>query len=90
LRCRAERSVITLEGLIAEAGDIQVKALANGSFSAAISALVAKAKLSGFWVDRAENKNSNVVYAISDRELTEEEWTEKYCRPSEDVPHDAA
>jgi hypothetical protein len=51
---------------------------------------VAKAKLSGFWVDRGENKVSNVIYAISDRELTEEEWMEKYCRLSEGVPHDAA
>jgi hypothetical protein len=34
----------------------------------AISALTVKAKLSGHWVDRAENKTSNVIYAISDRE----------------------
>ena len=33
---------------------------------------------------------SNVIYAISDRELTEQEWFEKYCRPSEGVPNDAA
>jgi hypothetical protein len=37
-------------------------------------------------VDRGENKTSNVIYAISDRELTEREWAEKYCRPSEGVP----
>jgi hypothetical protein len=86
----AERSVVTLETLIAEAGDIQAKALAKGSFSAAVSALTVKAKLAGFWDDRAEDKNSNVRYQISDRPMTEEEWFEKYCRPSEDVPHDAA
>lgn len=86
----AERAAVTLETLIAEAGDIQAKALAKGHYSAAVSALTVKAKLSGHWVDRGENKTSNVIYAISDRELTEEEWFEKYCRPSEDVPHDAA
>jgi phage terminase small subunit len=86
----AKRSVITLESLIAEAGDIQTKALAKGHYSAAVAALIAKAKLSGHWVDRGENKTSNVIYAISDRELTEEEWFEKYCRPSEGVPHNAA
>jgi hypothetical protein len=70
----AERAVVTLETLIAEAGDIQAKALAKVHYSAAVSALTVKAKLSGHWVDRGENKTSNVVYAISDRELTEEEW----------------
>jgi hypothetical protein len=82
----AERSVVTLEALIAEAGDIQTKALAKGHYSAAVSALTVKAKLSGHWVDRGENKTSNVIYAISDRELTEEEWDEKYCRPLDAFP----
>ena len=45
-------------------------------------ARTAKAKLSGHWVDRGENKTSNVVYEISDRELTEEEWMAKYCPES--------
>jgi hypothetical protein len=52
--------------------------------SAAVSALTAKAKLAGFWDDRVDNKNRNVIYAISDRELTEEEWDEKYCRETAD------
>ena len=83
----AVQSVVTLETLIAEASDIQTAALAKGHYSAAVSALTVKAKLAGHWVDRGENKTSNVVYAISDRELTEEEWVERYCRTSEGVPH---
>jgi hypothetical protein len=57
----AERAVVTLQSLIAEAGDIQTKALAKGHYSAAISALTVKAKLSGHWVDRSENQTSNVA-----------------------------
>ena len=83
----AERSLVTLESLIAEAGDIQAKALAKGHYSAAVSALTVKAKLSGHWVDRGENKTSNVVYEISDRELTEEEWMAKYCSEPVAAPH---
>jgi hypothetical protein len=47
---------------------------------AAISALTVKAKLSGHWLDRAENKTNNVVYHISDRPMTQEEWAEKWCK----------
>jgi hypothetical protein len=74
----AERSVVTLESLISEAGDIQARALAKEHYSAAVSALTVKAKLSGHWVDRGENKTSNVIYAISDEPLTEEKWAAKY------------
>jgi phage terminase small subunit len=83
----AERSVVTLETLIAEAGAMQARALAKGHYSAAVSALTVKAKLSGHWVDCGENQTRNVIYAISDKELTEAEWVEKYCRPSEGVSH---
>jgi hypothetical protein len=48
--------------------------------SAAVSALVIKVKLSGHWLDRAENKTSNVVYHISDKPLSVEEWAEKWCK----------
>jgi hypothetical protein len=57
----AERAEVTLEGLIAEASEIKNKAMARGNYSAAVSALVVKAKLSGHWLDRAENKTSNVI-----------------------------
>jgi hypothetical protein len=45
-----------------------------GQHSAAIAALVAKAKLAGRWVERAEQKNANVNYVVSDQPMTEEEW----------------
>ena len=40
----------------------------------------------GHWVDRGENKTSNVVYAISDREMTEEEWFARYAKPADAIP----
>jgi phage terminase small subunit len=84
----AERAAVTLESLINEAGVIQAKAMAKGQYSAAVAALTAKAKLSGHWVDYSENKNRNVIYAISDQPLTIEEWEEEFCRPTiEDQRH---
>ena len=62
-----------------------VESIAEGShacadYSAAVSALVMKAKLSGHWLDRTENKTSNVIYHISDEPLSVEEWAEKWCK----------
>jgi hypothetical protein len=45
-------------------------------FAAAITALIAKAKLAGFWIERSEN--NNVHYAISDKPMSNEEWNAKY------------
>ena len=76
----AERAEVTLDSLIAEASEIKNKAMARGNYSAAVSALVIKAKLSGHWLDRAENKTNNVIYHISDKPLSLEEWEEKWCK----------
>jgi phage terminase small subunit len=65
---------ITLQSLIEEAADIQKRATKAGQYSAAIAALIAKAKLAGRWVERAEQKNTNVNYVVSDQPMTEEEW----------------
>jgi hypothetical protein len=65
---------VTLESLIEEATGIQERATKAGQYSAAIAALISKAKLSGRWVERAAQKNTNVNYAISDESPTEEEW----------------
>jgi phage terminase small subunit len=75
----AERAVITVESLIREAEDARVKAMAEKSgASAAVQAITAKAKLSGFWVDkRALTDPRGQVparYLISERPMTEEEW----------------
>jgi len=72
---------VTLEGLIKEAGEIQAKAVENNQLAAAISALIAKAKLAGFWVDRSENMNTNVNYAISDEPISEAEWVKRHVKP---------
>src|SRR3981189_3005712 len=45
-----ERVGITLDGLIEEAAALQVMATQGGALNAAISALIAKAKLAGLWV----------------------------------------
>jgi hypothetical protein len=58
---------------------IQIKALAKGHYSAAVSALTVKAKLSGHWIDRTDNKTTNVVYAVADEPLTEDEWSAKHA-----------
>jgi hypothetical protein len=59
--------------------NIQTKALAKGHYSATVSALTVKAKLSGHWIDRTDNKTSNVVYAVADEPLTEDEWIAKHA-----------
>jgi hypothetical protein len=68
----ASRTAITIESLIREADEIQRAAVAAGNHSAAIAAVVAKAKLSGLWIDRRENKNA-FNYVISDELPTEEQ-----------------
>jgi phage terminase small subunit len=74
----AVKAEVTLESLIEEAAVIQERATKAGQYSAAIGALVAKAKLAGRWVDRAEQRNTNVVYAVSDKSMSDEEWTETF------------
>jgi phage terminase small subunit len=70
----ATETQVTVESLIKEAADIQKRATKAGQHSAAIAALIAKAKLAGRWVERAEQKNTNVNYIVSDQPMTEEEW----------------
>jgi hypothetical protein len=76
----AARNAITLDGLIQEADAIQKQAVLNNQMSAAISALIAKAKLAGFWVDRSEAQNTNVSYFISDEPIDEKEWIKRHVR----------
>ena len=60
LRAEAAASAaITVESLIREAADIQRAATADGNHSAAIAAVVTKAKLAGLWIERRENTNFN-------------------------------
>ena len=70
----AAETQITVQSLIEEAADIQERATNAGQYSAAIAALLAKAKLAGRWIDRTEQRNTNVQYIVSDKPMTEEEW----------------
>jgi hypothetical protein len=70
----ATETQVTIESLIKEAANIQQLATKAGQLSAAIAALIAKAKLAGRWVDRTEQRNTNVNYAISDQPASKEEW----------------
>jgi hypothetical protein len=69
---------ITLQSLIEEAADIQKRAAKAGQYSAAIAALIAKAKLAGLWIERGENTNQNTTYVVSDKPMTEEEWVAEH------------
>lgn len=50
----AKRVEITVESLIQEAAEIQAAAMVAGQHSAAVSALTAKAKIAGKWIERKE------------------------------------
>ena len=53
---------VTLEGLIADAEAARAKAMAEkGGASAAVSAVIAKAKLSGMWGEKPELTKSGPV-----------------------------
>lgn len=55
----AKRAEVTLESLINEAADIQAKALEAGQFGPSVTALTAKAKLAGKWIDRNQHTGAN-------------------------------
>jgi phage terminase small subunit len=55
LRSKAAHDVeVTVGSLIREAGEIQAAAIAAGQMAAAVSALTAKAKIAGKWIERKE------------------------------------
>jgi hypothetical protein len=62
----------------------------NGQFSAAVSAITAKAKLSGLWLEKRENLNRIDPNLLTDAQImelidrppreTHEEWVERRRR----------
>lgn len=71
----AVRTEITLASLIDEAADIQKSALEAKNHSAAVSALTAKAKLAGLWVEKSETENVNTNYVVSSDPIDNvEDW----------------
>jgi hypothetical protein len=85
----ADSECLTVAGLIREAALIQREAQRAGNQSAAVAALTAKAKIAGLWVERQENENTNLNYAISDQLPTEEQWQrERVVDSSSDIVSD--
>lgn len=74
----AERMMVTLQGLTDELEEARKLAMKDEKgASAAVAAVMGKAKLHGFLVDKSENVNHN--YEISDEPLTEQEWSDEYA-----------
>lgn len=73
-----ERAAVSIESLIKEADEIQKAALEANNHSAAVSALTAKAKLAGLWIEKAQNENTNANYAIGDQPATDDEWAAEH------------
>jgi hypothetical protein len=66
----AEKAALTVESLIAETEDARVLAMVLKQPGAAISAIIAKAKLAGKWVEKRETENTfRSVEQLSDAEL---------------------
>src|SRR5580704_6528152 len=78
----ARRTEITLERLITEADEIQCAALAAKKYAAAIAALIAKAKLAGFFVERFQGGSFNVHYVMGDAPPSEEDWQRQHVTAS--------
>lgn len=64
---------VTLESLIRECEDARRKAMAEEKgASAAVSAITAKAKLAGLWIERSERTNRNIDASdLTDEELAD-------------------
>jgi hypothetical protein len=69
---------LLLKSMIREFSEAAACAKEEKQYGPVMTALTAKAKLAGLWVDRAENINGN--YAISDKPLSEQEWVEKHVK----------
>jgi hypothetical protein len=65
----AERAEITIESLLREAEKIWLAAMASGQCSAAVSALILKAKLAGLWGKKRDNTNKNSARELTDGEI---------------------
>lgn len=86
----AEEAALTVKSLIAEAEEARVMAMENAQPAGAVSAIIAKAKLSGLWVEKRENANKNDPNQLTDAQLarfidappaeTYEQWAERTQR----------
>ena len=77
-RAKAEdQGVYTLQQHMDELKTLRELAKRNGQISAAVAAEVKRGELMGYYVQRRES--TNTVYNITDKPLTLDEWTAKYC-----------
>jgi hypothetical protein len=53
-----------------------------GNHSAAVAALIAKAKIAGLWVEKTESENTNLNYVMSDQLPSEQQWIEERVKQS--------
>jgi phage terminase small subunit len=70
------RAILSLEAHMKELEALREFAKANNQSSAAVSAEVKRGELMGYYVERRESTNTN--YNISDKPLSEDEWSDKY------------
>ena len=70
----AEQAGITLEWLLEQGKALLLAAKDAEDFSAASSTYERLAKISGNWVDRSDNRNTNTTRLISDAPMGEDEW----------------
>lgn len=75
------RTEITLASLMEEAAEIQRGALAAKQYAAATSALTAKAKLAGLWIEKSETENVNTNYVVSSDPIDDVETWEAEHSP---------
>jgi len=75
----ARETGVTLNGLIEKLGQTYTKATADKQHAAAVSAVIAQAKLAGIWIEQSESRKLGVTYIISDRPKTPEEWAARFC-----------
>lgn len=92
-RYAAESVEVTAATLIQEAATVQRDAMRAGNHAAAMTAIQAKAKLAGLWVERSENTNLDLHYTICDTLPTEAQWEaeriERLPDASRDMPSQA-
>jgi len=87
-RYAADSEDVTVVSLLREASQVQREAMQDRNHNAAMAAITAKAKLAGLWVDRTENENTNLNYAISDQLPTEQQWeAERTARTVDLIPN---
>lgn len=82
----AERTLVTVESLTQELEDIRVAAKGLGQNSAAVSAVMGKAKLHGLLVDKLEADITHHLSDLSDEEL-EREIAATLTEPKQETAH---